>query len=264
MSTTTITSSSNPRIRDLLRLQTSRGRKQQSRIVVYGNREAARFCESGGRAMELFVKQGSAQPAWLAGIEHQPPVFELAPDLFHKVQYGSREDSVILVAKRPEPSLEKFRPASGAPLLVLDAIEKPGNIGAIFRTADAAGASGILLTNPCCDLFHPNAIRASMATVFSVPAAICDVASALQWLTVAGRKVFALRIGAHDNWFACDLNLPLAIVLGNESEGLGPDWEAANVVPTCLPMRGLADSLNVSTTAAICLYEACRQQGHWQ
>ena len=247
---TEITSEKNPRIRNLLRLKTSRGRKLQGRIVIYGAREAQRFRATGGELLEVY---------WLEGCDKNPELvsshsqeFVVSADIFRKIQFGEREDSVVSVAERPDTSLEHFAATGRAPILILDGLEKPGNIGAVFRTADGAGTSGILLTNVMCDVFHPNSIRSSMGTVFSIPAATTDVDQAIRWLQDDGRQVIAARVDGASDFFEMHLDRPLAIAVGNEATGLGTQWNHPFVQSARLPMRGIADSLNVSASAASC------------
>jgi TrmH family RNA methyltransferase len=144
---------------------------------------------------------------------------------------------------------------------VLSGVEKPGNIGAVLRTADAAGVSAVILADPRTDPFNPNAIRASLGTIFSVPVATATVAETLAWLREKQCRILTTRVDARLTYSEADYRGPTAIVLGSEAEGLSDGWSGADDVPVRVPMLGIADSLNVSATAAVLFYEAVRQRG---
>lgn len=151
--------------------------------------------------------------------------------------------------------------ASGSPLLcVVEGVEKPGNLGAILRTADGAGASGVIVADGGTDLFNPNAIRASLGAVFSLPVIALSSAEARAWLKSGGITSFPAIVEAEQVYWQADFRGPAAIVLGSEAHGLSAEWRGDAVQPIALPMLGEVDSLNVSNTAAILLYEAQRQR----
>jgi TrmH family RNA methyltransferase len=143
---------------------------------------------------------------------------------------------------------------------VLEGIEKPGNIGAVFRSADGAGANGIILADQLTDLYNPNAIRASLGTLFNIPAAETTALQAKTWLSEHNIKMAVAKCGGDFSYTNYDFCKPTAIVLGNEAEGLTEIWKGENVTAITIPMNGIADSLNVSAAAAVILYEAKRQR----
>ncbi len=143
---------------------------------------------------------------------------------------------------------------------MLEGTEKPGNIGAVLRSADAAGISAIIVADPHTDLFNPNTIRASLGTVFTVPVCTAAAADVRDWLIGRRIGIFAARVEAEAPFTAADFTRSAAIVLGSEAEGLSSIWSGPNVTPVRLPMLGHADSLNVSATAAVLFYEAVRQR----
>jgi TrmH family RNA methyltransferase len=164
------------------------------------------------------------------------------------------------VAKTPELEIERLKFSAQPLILVLDGIEKPGNLGACLRTAAATGVDAVILTHPICDVFNPNAIRASRGCLFSVPLAIASSAQVMQ--LCAGLKIplFTARVeGAVEFWRA-DFRRGAAIVLGNEAEGLQDRWDYALCKSIVIPMQDATDSLNVSICAAVTLYEALRQR----
>ena len=144
---------------------------------------------------------------------------------------------------------------------VLEGIEKPGNVGAILRSADAAGVSAVIAVNLATDLFNPNAIRASAGTIFSLPFVATSSESAREWLDERDFQVLATRVDGAINYTEANYTGRTAIVLGSEAQGLSGDWAGDDVNAIKLPMLGVADSLNVSVTAAVLFYEALRQRG---
>jgi TrmH family RNA methyltransferase len=145
-------------------------------------------------------------------------------------------------------------------VVVLEGVEKPGNIGAVLRSADGAGADAVIVADPTTDLFNPNTIRASIGTVFAVPVAAAPSANVRRFLAHQSRRIVAARPDASTVYTRADLTGPIAILLGSEAEGLTDAWSGSNVEAVRLPMDGIADSLNVSIAAAILLYEARRQR----
>lgn len=258
-----LTSLKNDRVRDAIRLQTSRGRKQQQRIIIFGWREVERAARSGVDIVSVFLL-----PEWIARptIEKIQALFSeklcltVSVPVFEKLSYGDRSDGVIAVALRPPDRLEDFSPRDTGPLIVLEGLEKPGNIGAVFRSADATGCAGIILADSGSDAFHPNAIRNSMGTVFSVPHTRTSTTEAIKWLRNRSTNVLLATPEEATSAFDSDLNTRCAIVLGNEANGVSEKWLQGGFGKTCLPMLGIADSLNVSATATVLMYEALRQR----
>jgi TrmH family RNA methyltransferase len=179
---------------------------------------------------------------------------------FEAVAYGDRTDGIVLVVRAPSVRLEDLDPGDSPLILVTEDVEKPGNLGAILRTADAAGCDGVIAIGGA-DPFNPNVIRASAGTVFTVPFAAASGDEALTWLRGRGIRILAARVDAEALYTDADLRGPLAIVLGSEALGLSDAWHGPDVEAIRLPMLGVADSLNVSASAAILAYEARRQRG---
>jgi TrmH family RNA methyltransferase len=144
---------------------------------------------------------------------------------------------------------------------VIEGVEKPGNLGAVLRSADGAGLDAVIAASPRADLFNPNTIRASAGTVFTVPLASADTPDVLHWLRGDGFRILAARVDADHLYTDLTLTGRVALVLGTEAQGLGDAWTADDIEPVRLPMHGVADSLNVSVSAAILFYEARRQRG---
>jgi TrmH family RNA methyltransferase len=183
--------------------------------------------------------------------------------VLERVAFGERSEGLVGVVRIPAHGLADLDPAIHAadPLVtVVEGVEKPGNLGAVLRSVDGAGGSSRIAADPVTDLFNPNAIRASLGTIFAVPVAAGSSAAVLGWLRDRGIRILAARVDGGVEYTAADLTGPLAIVLGSEVAGLGPAWTDREISPIRLPMAGVADSLNVSIAAAVLLYEARRQR----
>ena len=161
----------------------------------------------------------------------------------------------------PDLALDRISLPENALVVVIESVEKPGNLGAVLRSADAVGAAGLVAADARTDIFNPNVIRASLGTVFSVPVASGSTPETIAWLREHGLGIVTARVDAAALYSDLDLRGPLAIVLGSEAHGLSDSWRGDDVTAAHLPMHGAADSLNVSTTAAVLLYEATRQRG---
>lgn len=262
----TITSASNPRIKAALRLRDRAEREATGLTLIDGAREIRRAAEAGVAIETAFVASASvrtddALAALVAVRRSGAELVEVTEAVLARLGFGDRSDGLVVVARRPATGLADLPSLPAAPLVVVvDEVEKPGNLGAILRTADGAGADALIVADPRTDPFNPNAIRASLGTVFTVPLAVAPADEVRAWLREHGIRVVATVVGAERSYAAADLRGPVAIVLGSEAEGLGKGWTEAGVEPVSLPMHGVADSLNVAATAAVLLYEAVRQR----
>jgi len=257
-----ITSPHNARLRAAAGLQSSRNRKRDNAIIVFGIRETERAMAAGVHFNELFISpdladshRATALESAVLSLNPDCRIYELSADLFGKIAYGDRMDGIAAIATRPTTDLKTLRPVDNKFVLVMESIEKPGNVGAVIRSADGAGAGAVILANPATDFFHPNSIRSSVATVFSVPVAMGDSDSVAAWLSKKGYRIILATDGAEKTFFDVDLTGRIAIVLGNEAQGLSPSWTSLqSALPARLPMLGLADSLNISAAAAAIMY----------
>ncbi|HEX4897048.1 MAG TPA: RNA methyltransferase [Candidatus Limnocylindrales bacterium] len=260
-----IESPHNPRIRAAAALRDRRDRMATGLALVDGARESLRAIEAGAPVEAAFVcppllRSGDALAAEAALRARGIDALEVSERAFEAVAYGDRTDGIVLVVRAPSVQLEDLDPRDSPLFLVTEDVEKPGNLGAILRTADAAGCDGVIAIGGA-DPFNPNVIRASAGTVFTVPLAVASGDEALAWLRGRGIRILATRVDAEGLYTDADLRGPLAIVLGSEATGLSDTWHAPDVAAVRLPMLGVADSLNVSATAAILAYEARRQRG---
>ncbi len=262
-----ITSAHNPHFRAALGLREARERRSQGRILVDGVREIGRGLDAGMIPVEAWIEEdrsaakASGSSALLERLERAGcAVIEADARLIERLAYGERSAGIVLVAETPRRTLSDLRLDSVPLVGIVEAVEKPGNLGAILRSADGAGVAALLGTDPATDIFNPNVIRASLGTVFTVPLAVTSTADAVGWLGAGGYRIVTARVEARTDYTDVDLTGPVAIVLGSEAEGLGDAWSGPEVTAVRLPMLGVADSLNVSATAAILFYEALRQR----
>jgi len=267
-----IESPANPRIRAAAALRERRERDRSGLTLVDGLRESIRALEAGV-ATELALvcptlldgnadsDADSADRVRALLGERGTETVEVSERAFSRVAFGDRNDGIVLIVRAPTTDLGAIRfPEGEDPLVVVtEDIEKPGNLGAILRSVDGAGASAVVAVGGT-DLFNPNVIRASTGTVFSVPIAAAPAAGVLHWLREHGLRIVAAKVDAARLHTDADLTGPLAIVLGNEATGLSDAWDAPDVESLRLPMLGIADSLNVSVAGAVLLYEARRQR----
>lgn len=266
MSAPQIASAANPRIRAAARLRDRGSRDETGLTIVDGGREVRRAVEAGVTVEEAFVcdplvRSDDAQAALRALEAAGGRIWTTSKAAFAKVAFGERAEGVVVVVRIPSTDIADLRLPEDPLVVVLEAIEKPGNLGAVLRSADGAGADALILADPRTDPFNPNAIRASAGTVFTVPIATGSSAEVRGWLGDRGIRIIAARVDATAEPWQADLRGPLAIALGSEADGLGATWSAQDIAAVRLPMHGVADSLNVSVAAAVLLYEARRQRG---
>jgi RNA methyltransferase, TrmH family len=260
-----LASPSNPRIRAAAQLRDRRERSSTGLTLVDGAREARRALESGVEVVEAFLCEpllaGADARAALDQLRDRGiPVTTTSEPAFAKIAFGERAEGLVLVVRSPSFDLDSLTLGDPPFVAVIEGVEKPGNLGAILRTADGAGIDALIAASPRTDLANPNVIRASAGTAFSVPMAAAPTAEVLDWLTTRGIRIVAARVDAGLAYTDIDLTGPLAIALGSEAEGLTDTWRTPGVEAVRVPMAGVADSLNVSVTAAVLLYEARRQR----
>ena len=261
-----IASPSNPRVRAAAALRDRRERERTELILIDGARELLRALAADVAVDTIFIcleRCGSAACAELldrlgTGDPRLVPVTETA---LSKLAFGDRADGVVAVARRPDLALAALDLPDDPLVVVVEGVEKPGNLGAIVRSADGAGVDALIAADPRTDLFNPNAIRASLGTIFALPLAAGSSADVLGWLRERRIRIVVARVDGPALYSATDLSGPLAIVVGSEAEGLSDAWSGPDVEAVRLPMLGAADSLNVSAAAAVLLYEARRQRG---
>ena len=261
-----ITSLQNPRVKELVRLRDRRPRDEAGVFLIEGYREIRRALEKQVKLQELYFA-----PDWCLGENESALIeqarvagaqlFELTKDAFAKVAYRERPDGLLAVAPQWKRSLADLALPAIPLLLVVEAIEKPGNLGTILRSADAAGCHAVIVCDPVTDLFNPNVVRASTGVLFSVPCLAGESsARVLSWLQEKKIRTVATTPAAQTLYTDADLRGPLAIVMGSEQYGLSDFWLENSDQPVRIPMAGQADSLNVAMAGTITLFEAVRQR----
>lgn len=260
-----ITSAQNPRVKNAIRLRTSRHRAKQGRFLIDGARELLQALEGGITLVELFVcaplcTLPAAREVLVRLETIAADVWDVPQPVSAKMAFGNRHDGVLAVAETPCRGLDELEPAGTGLIAVLAGLEKPGNVGAVLRSADGAGVAAVIVADPGTDLYNPNCIRASLGTLFTQPVCTATSADTLEWLRRRGARIFAARPDAARLYTEADLAGNVAVVLGNEAGGLSRIWQRDDVTAIRLPMRATADSLNVSATSAVLFYEALRQR----
>jgi RNA methyltransferase, TrmH family len=279
-----ITSTANPRVKSVAKLRNPRERAQQGRFVINGVREIGRALDGSLQLQEVYICHeqcdGPECQQLLRRLEKTSAArFEVSAAVYSVLAYGSREEGVLAVAETPQRDLNGLHLPNNPLVAVLEGVEKPGNLGAVLRSADGAGVSAVIAADAGIDLYNPNAIRASLGTIFTLPVVAASSEETIAWLQAQQLKIFAARVDGAVDYTACDFSGPCAIVLGSEAAGLSDAWHSdskngdsksgdaksgdsktGDITTIRLPMRGAADSLNVSAAAAVLFYEALRQR----
>jgi TrmH family RNA methyltransferase len=261
--TTRIESLDNPRVKLVVRLRDRRARRETGQFLVEGARELGRALESGRRPEFLFLEEGRASVAAVAAADRARSlgalVIAVNAAVFRKVAMREDSDGVLAVLPIPDVGLDRLRVPAEPLVLAAIGIEKPGNLGALLRSADAFGVDALVVAGGT-DLWNPNVVRASLGCVFTVPVAEATEEALVVWLAERGVRLVAASPGAGVPLPEADLRGAVALLLGSEEQGLGGEALAAAEVRVRIPMKGSADSLNVSVAAGILLYEAARQR----
>jgi RNA methyltransferase, TrmH family len=259
-----ITSPANPRIKQLAALRRRREREQAGVTLVEGRAEIGLALAAGVRPRSLYYCPELADPAAGrvadAAAEGGAEVVRVSRPVFEKISYREGPDGLLAVVPAVETALHRLSLGDKPLVLVCAGLEKPGNLGAILRTADAAGVAAVIAADPVTDWGNPNVVRASKGTIFSVPVASATGTEVLDWLQRHRLRLVAATPDAKALVTEADLTGPTAVAVGAEQTGLPADWLDRADMRVRIPMFGQADSLNVSTAAAILLYEAVRQR----
>ena len=291
----TITSAQNPKIKNLLLLQEkSKARREQGLFVVEGARELSHCLEAGYTLRTLFVcpeitgtsaldsagiyfsgrcpKNQIPAPSFLRHPTHadvpvipseasvSPLVIELPEQLYRKVAYRESTEGILAEVEYKTLGLKDLQLPENPLIMVLESVEKPGNLGAVLRSADAAKADAVLICDPLTDLYNPNLIRASIGAIFTVPTVAVSSEEAIAFLQARDIQILTAQLQDSSLYYDVDMKRGTALVMGTESTGLTPLWRRAATSHIRIPMLGRLDSLNVSVSAAILLFEAVRQR----
>lgn len=260
-----LTSLANPRIKAAAALRERRERDRAGLTLVDGARELRRALDAGVAVIEAFVCDPLlAGPDARAALDRLRdggiPLQAVSETVFAKLAFGQRAEGLVAIVRIPPARLDDLAMPERPLVVVVEGIEKPGNLGAVLRSADGAGADAVIAASPRTDLYNPNTIRASAGTIFGLPLAAAATRETRGWLIGHGLRIVTARVDAPTIYTDADLSGPVALVFGTEAEGLSDDWRGAGTDAVRIPMLGIADSLNVSVSAAILLYEARRQR----
>lgn len=259
---TILSSTSNPKIKFLLSLEKPRERRKQQLFIIEGRKEIMLALNAGYKIGNIFYCVDQIKESDLESqLTENKLVIPVTQEVFNKIAIRENSGGVIAVAEMKTHNLAELK-TSGTPLfLVLESVEKPGNLGAILRTADAAGVSAVIICDPQTDIYNPNVIRSSIGCLFTQPVAIATSAETIAWLQKHGFAIWCTYLPASKPYFEIDYTKAGAIVMGTEATGLSPEWVKAASSNIIIPMSGKADSMNVSTSAAVVVFEARRQRG---
>jgi TrmH family RNA methyltransferase len=245
-------------------LRTKKSRDARGETIIEGVREIRRALEAGLRFSAVyFCREGVYRCPeefleWLGSKKVR--VIETSCSVFDKIAYGDRTEGVLGLCQKPALQLSDLKLGEPPLVVVMERVEKPGNLGAVLRTCDGAGVDALIVCDEATDIYNPNVVRSSVGTVFSVPTVSCTSREAAEFLRVRGIRTFAAVVQAEAEYFRSDMRGPAAIVVGSEQSGLSDFWMNSADVRARIPMRGRTDSLNVSVAAAVFIYEAVRQR----
>ncbi|MDR1090734.1 MAG: RNA methyltransferase [Prevotella sp.] len=259
-----ITSLQNPGIKNIVKLSKSKERRDQNLFFFEGAREMSLALAAGYEIDSVFVCpelfDKTDYPDVLDTVSERK-TFEVGVSVFERIAYREGSDGLLVLAKPKDHGLPDMKLSGNPFIIILEAVEKPGNLGAILRTADAAQADAVIICDPATDIYNPNVIRSSVGCLFTVQTAVCTSQEALDFLHKKHIKSFAAELQASQWYQDTDFTHPSAIVMGTEADGLTDFWLKNADTRIKIPMRGKIDSLNVSVSTAVLTFEAMRQRG---
>lgn len=253
-----ITSGQNPKIKHLLQLQQkSAERRKTGLFVVEGRRELEHCMEAGYEVESVFVSEDFREPL-LQQVDAR--CHEVSRAVYEKIAYRGSTEGVVAIVRERRLSLDDLQLGEHPLIVVLERVEKPGNLGAVLRSADAAKADAVIVCDPLTDLFNPNLIRSSIGAIFTVPCVACSSEACIAFLQARDIQILTAQLQDSKLYYDTEMRCGTAIVMGTESTGLTEQWRRAATAHIRIPMLGRLDSLNVSVSAAILLFEAVRQR----
>ena len=253
-----ISSIQNPKIKQLTALlKKSSERRSRGVFVVEGQRELQHCVEAGFEVKSVFRCREFLNDDFYV---KTTACYDVSPKVYEHIAYRGSTEGVVAVVKCRERSLDDLELGETPLIIVLESVEKPGNLGAVLRSADAAKADAVIVCDPLTDLYNPNLIRASIGAVFTVPVVACDSSACIDFLKSKNIQILTAQLQDSSLYYETDMRRGIAIVMGTESTGLTQQWRLAADAHIRIPMLGRLDSLNVSVSAAILLFEAVRQR----
>lgn len=263
MQETILTSTQNPRVKQLLALQQkSAERRRTGLFVVEGQRELQHCLEAGYDIDTVFYCPELTANSEISEYSDYPSIHHLQvnPYIYGKIAYRGGTEGIVATVKARRHTLDGLSLTDNPLVIVLESVEKPGNLGAVLRSADAAAADAVIVCDPLTDLYNPNLIRASVGAIFTVPTVACTTADCIAFLKEKGIRILTAQLQDSSLYYDTDMRCGTALVMGTESTGLTQPWRDAADAHIRIPMLGRLDSLNVSVSAAILLFEAVRQR----
>jgi TrmH family RNA methyltransferase len=259
-----ITSPQNPKIKTLKKLDKASERREQGVFVIEGLRELCLADQAGYEITQLFICEEllisdetySIEKCKLGGTD----IYTIPKEVYESIAYRGTTEGVIATAKPKEHLLDSLKLSANPLILVIEGVEKPGNLGAMLRTCDAVGVDAVIVCDTRTDIYNPNVVRSGIGTVFTSQIAIASAADVISFLKEKGVKTYAADLTATESYYQKDMSKPTAIIVGDEATGLSPEWVEAADERIRIPMLGRIDSLNVSVSAAVLLYEGLRQR----
>ena len=256
-----ITSVQNARVKHVVALQQKSSlRREEGLFVVEGQREIEHCIACGYEIVEMFTVDSLQFTVYSLQLTVDYPTTAVTPQVYEKMAYRGSTEGIIAIAKCKEHRLKNLNLKKNPLIVVLESVEKPGNLGAILRSAEAAGVDALIVCDPLTDIYNPNVIRASIGGVFSVPIAVCTSQECIAFLKEHKVRILTAQLQDSYDYYDYDMRQATAIVMGTESTGLTQQWREAADAHIRIPMLGRLDSLNVSVSAAILMYEAVRQR----
>lgn len=257
-----ISSLQNTKVKQLVALQQkSSERRKQGVFVVEGIRELQHCLNAGYTINSIFFCPELTDTGALSSLLSESIAsYEVSPEVYEKIAYRGSTEGVIATVQSKQLALKDLHLSKQPLLIVLESVEKPGNLGAILRSADAAGADAVIICDPLTDLYNPNLIRSSIGAIFSVPCIACSSDDCINFLKQNNINILTAQLQDSKLYYDTDMTCGTAIIMGTESTGLTDVWRKAADAHIRIPMLGQLDSLNVSVSAAILLFEAVRQR----
>ena len=257
-----ISSLQNTKVKQLVALQQkSSERRKQGVFVVEGIRELQHCLNAGYTINSIFFCPELTDTGALSSLlSENIASYEVSPEVYEKIAYRGSTEGVIAIVQSKQLALKDLHLSKQPLLIVLESVEKPGNLGAILRSADAAGADAVIICDPLTDLYNPNLIRSSIGAIFSVPCVACSSDDCINFLKQNNINILTAQLQDSKLYYDTDMTCGTAIIMGTESTGLTDVWRKAADAHIRIPMLGQLDSLNVSVSAAILLFEAVRQR----
>ena len=261
-----ITSIQNHRIKNIVKLQQkSSERKAQNLIVIEGLREITLSIKSGIEIKSIFFCSEIISNDRIREIStDENQIFDISRDVYHKIAYRESTEGILVLAKPRFLNLSDLKLRDIPFIIILESVEKPGNLGAILRTADAANVDAVIVCDPLTDIYNPNAIRSSVGCIFTKQIVTCSSDEAIEWLKQNKIKSYAAALTAKKFYHETDFKISSAIIMGTEADGLTNKWLIGADEQIKIPMNGEIDSLNVSTSCAILVFEAMRQRNFYK